>query len=183
MSVGARFPVRTGKTPRGCDRSVVGGDCEQSGEKANRCADGQTILLRHCANSLQRASSTRMFLHPVDDLVDPTEFFLLRFGPQCAANRAFDFAGDAKMTDKVMSARFSSGTSMQLLEMGAGSCQQHQVASRDRVKFTLRKPGRWRRRLAQPRRGLFLRRRAFFSNTAQTAAVSCAPRPLASAAL
>src|SRR5215510_2591405 len=81
-----------------------------------------------------------MFLHPVDDLVDPTEFFLLRFGPQCAANRAFGFAGVAKMPDKLMSARSTNGRLMRPLEMGARSCQQHQAASRDCVKFTLQRP-------------------------------------------
>src|SRR5262245_58341493 len=131
MSVGARFPVRTGKTPRGCDRSVVGGDCEQSGEEANRCADGQTILLRHCANSLQRASSMpECFCTPLTISLIPREFFLLRFGLQCAANRAFGFAGVAKMPDKLMSACSSSGKLMRLLEMRGRSCQRHQVASR-----------------------------------------------------
>src|SRR5215813_11707831 len=125
-----------------------------------------------------------MFLHSVDDLVDPTGIFLLRFRPQCAVNGAFDIAMDAKMPDRLIGVRASTGRLVRAPKKGGRSCQRHQAASRDHVKFYCAKAGRlgeaW---LAQPPRRFFLRRRAFFSSTAQTAAVSSAPRPLASAAL
>jgi hypothetical protein len=81
------------------------------------------------------------------------------------------------MPDRLKSARYINGMSMQASEGGERSCKEHQAANKDRVKFTLRRPIAGGIRPTELCRGFFLRRRAFFSSTAQTAAVSCAPSP------